>query len=193
VPNQKFELTNQKYIHFGIILHRIRALRDFSDVKAGSLGGWVEKSTNLSQEGSCWIYDNSMVYQDAIVMDAAQARNSCWIHNAARLRDNAIAKDSCIIQDHSDCFENCAISCTAFVSDTARLYGFACAYDSAGVYGKARCHGHVKIYQTAKISGTAELTGRFKARGNAKIFEGYYDSGCVESWSPYLVDAGLHG
>jgi NDP-sugar pyrophosphorylase family protein len=193
VPNQKFELTNQTYNHFGIWLHRIRALRDFGDVKAGSLGGWVEKSSNLSQEGNCWIYDVSMVYQEAAILDAAQVRGACWIHNAARLRDNAIAKDSCVIQDNADCFEDCVINGTAFISGSAQIYGNCSVADRAGVYGKARCHGHSKIYQDGHVFGIIELTGRVKVRGTAKLFEGFYDSGCYDAWSPFTVNAGLHG
>ena len=38
------------------ILHRIRAIRDFSNVKTGDLGGYIEKESNLSHDGNCWIY-----------------------------------------------------------------------------------------------------------------------------------------
>ena len=30
------------------------------DVHQGDLGGFVESERNLSQEGSCWIYDNAL-------------------------------------------------------------------------------------------------------------------------------------
>ena len=36
---KKFELTNDVIEIDGITLHRIKALKDFSDVKAGDLGG----------------------------------------------------------------------------------------------------------------------------------------------------------
>ena len=34
----------------GINLYRIEALKDFSDVKKGDIGGCIEKGENLSQE-----------------------------------------------------------------------------------------------------------------------------------------------
>ena len=40
-------------------LYVIIALKDFSDVKAGDVGGFVESEDNLSQVGDCWIYDNA--------------------------------------------------------------------------------------------------------------------------------------
>ena len=35
-------------------------------MKEGSTGGWIEKESNLDQDGSCWIYDDAKVYDDAI-------------------------------------------------------------------------------------------------------------------------------
>lgn len=32
-------------------LYRVQALRDFADVRAGDLGGYVEEEANLSHEG----------------------------------------------------------------------------------------------------------------------------------------------
>ena len=42
-------------------LWRIRACRDFGDVKKGDYGGLVESEDNLSQYGECWIYKGAVV------------------------------------------------------------------------------------------------------------------------------------
>ena len=63
--DKKYELTSGSIELDGSILHRIRALRNFSDVKAGDQGGWVKSEYNLSHTGSCWIYDDAKVYDDA--------------------------------------------------------------------------------------------------------------------------------
>lgn len=64
----KFELTEEFIVNnSGIILYRIKALKDFSDVKKGDLGGYVQQERNLSQFGNSWIYDNAWVYDDAKV------------------------------------------------------------------------------------------------------------------------------
>ena len=59
----KFELTEEFIVNnSGIILYRIKALKDFSDVKKGDFGGYVQQESNLSQFGNSWIYDNAWVF-----------------------------------------------------------------------------------------------------------------------------------
>jgi hypothetical protein len=48
-------------------LHRIIALKDFSHIKTGQLGGYVASKANLSQFGDAWVYDNAWVSGDARV------------------------------------------------------------------------------------------------------------------------------
>ena len=81
---KKFELTDEKKVskvydyesfsepaEYNHTLYRIKALRDFGDVKAGQLGGWVEKESNLSHEGNCFVYDDAEVWNDAKVTENA--------------------------------------------------------------------------------------------------------------------------
>lgn len=58
-------------------LYRIRALRDFGDVKAGDIGGYIEKESNLSQYGYAWVYGDAWV------------SGSAWVYGDARVSDNA--------------------------------------------------------------------------------------------------------
>ena len=69
---KKFELTTESITNVaGKKLFRIKALIDFGDVKAGEVGGYVEKEENVSQDGNAWVsgdarvYGNAMVYGDA--------------------------------------------------------------------------------------------------------------------------------
>ena len=63
---KKYELTEEKItLNENQTLYRIKALKDFGDVKAGDLGGFVESEKNLSQDGNCWISDDVKVYEDA--------------------------------------------------------------------------------------------------------------------------------
>src|ERR1700741_5273104 len=68
-------------------LFRIRALRDFGQVRAGQLGGYIEAERNLSHDGNAWIYDN------AVVRDEAQIDKDAEVHHFATVKDNA--KVSC--------------------------------------------------------------------------------------------------
>ncbi|WP_375611582.1 hypothetical protein [Bartonella sp. AA9NXGY] len=70
---KKYQLTNEiKQIKDRITkkitnLYRIKALKDFDDVKVGDLGGYIEKESNLSHDGNFWVYDNAWVYGNAKV------------------------------------------------------------------------------------------------------------------------------
>lgn len=64
---KEFELTEEFIINnSGIKLYRIKALKNFSDVKKGDLGGYVQKERNLSQFGDAQVYGNAQVYGDVI-------------------------------------------------------------------------------------------------------------------------------
>ena len=74
---KKFRLTDETIEYQGLTLHRIQALRDFTvhgmEVSAGEMGGYLEKESNLSQDGDAWVsgdarvYGNARVYGDARV------------------------------------------------------------------------------------------------------------------------------
>ena len=70
---KKYEITNESINFRGVKLFRIRALQDFRDVKAGDLGGYIEKEENLSQYDYCWVYGNARVYGNAMVYGNADA------------------------------------------------------------------------------------------------------------------------
>lgn len=81
---KKYELTEETKVVFGVILHRIRAIRDFSNVKAGSLGGFIEKEENLDHDSDAWVYGDAIVYGDARV----SCKNSIfWIPNIGSRSD----------------------------------------------------------------------------------------------------------
>ena len=70
-------------------LFRIKSLKDFREVKKGDLGGLVEGEHNLSQEGSCWIYDNAQVSGYAEVSDNAKVSGYAEVFGYAKVYDNA--------------------------------------------------------------------------------------------------------
>ncbi|WP_273788992.1 hypothetical protein [Bartonella sp. ML70XJBT] len=51
---KKYELTDETiWIYGNKLTYRIRALRDFAYIKAGTLGDFIEKERNLSHDGNC--------------------------------------------------------------------------------------------------------------------------------------------
>ena len=68
---KKYKLTNKSIIIDGRKLYRIEALIDFSDIKRGDKGGFIESEDNLSQLDDCWAAGNAKVYGNANVHENA--------------------------------------------------------------------------------------------------------------------------
>ena len=87
---KKFELTTEFITNaFGKKLFRIKALVEFGDVKAGELGGYVEKEGNVSQDGNAWVSGDARVYGNAWVSGDARVSGDAWVHGNARVCGNA--------------------------------------------------------------------------------------------------------
>ena len=54
----------------GHTLFRIECTQDFKEIKAGTLGGYIEKEENL--DGDAWVSGNAQVYGDAQVSGDAR-------------------------------------------------------------------------------------------------------------------------
>ena len=89
----KYELTDNTKTVNGVKLYQIQALKDFGNVKAGDLGGWIEKEKNLSQEGDCWVYDNAQVFGNAQVSDNARVSDNAWVYDNAQVFGDAEVSD----------------------------------------------------------------------------------------------------
>lgn len=64
----KYEILKDEFIEFNDRkLYRIKALKDFCDVKKGAVGGYIESEKNLSREGDAWVYGDARVSGNAQV------------------------------------------------------------------------------------------------------------------------------
>ena len=87
---KKYEFTGETKVVFGITLHRIRALVDIrAGVKAGAVGGWIEKEENLDQDGEAWVSGEARVYGKARVSGEAQVYGKAWVSGEARVSGEA--------------------------------------------------------------------------------------------------------
>ena len=80
---KKYELTNDTITANGKTLHRIKALKTFSNVEEGELGGYVEREDNLGQSGDAWLYGDAKVYGDARVYGNARVYGDAWVYGDA--------------------------------------------------------------------------------------------------------------
>ena len=127
--NKKYELTDETMEYTGCTLHRIKALKDFSDVKKGDLGGWVKSEENLSQEGDCWVYDEAKVFNWAHVCDNAT------IHNESTLSYHVTVEDNAKVSGDTFIYDNVKVSGSSIVDDSriadnAQVIGSAHVIDS---------------------------------------------------------------
>ena len=172
---KKFELTT-KISFNGRTLYRIRALKNFRNVKKGDLGGYVEKESNLSQTGDAWIYD------DAKAMDNAIVKNDATLHHNAEIYDNAIVSGSASVN------ENATLRDEATVSDKAILYGNVILVDEAKIYGKARLYDYVVAFSNAQIYDNARCCGSAKIEDDAQVFNDAIIDNAVISGSACVFD-----
>lgn len=148
---KKYEFSGEIKVVNGIMLHRIKALKDFGDVKKGDLGGWIEKESNLGQNGNCWIYDEACAYGNAS------------IHNNAKIYDNAQIYDEAMIYDQTVIYDN------ARIFNHARVFGLAKIIDNAKVYDCAYIHGDCIIGGNATISNWVDINDNICICNNAEI------------------------
>ena len=105
VTDVSFEVRHPWTNKFICRVYRIRALRDFGNVKKGDVGGYVESEQNLSHDGDCWVTD------DAIV------RGNARVSGNALVSDRAIVKDDAIVDGDSH------VTCLAEVQGDAHITG----------------------------------------------------------------------
>lgn len=146
----------------GVALYRIRALRDFGNVKAGELGGFIASERNLSHFGHCWIGDDARVYDGAVVSEDARVFGFACIDGHARVGDKAQVLGNARIRENGRVFRN------AIVFDDAIVAGHAQVRDNALVFGRAMLSGFVRVLGEAHVSGDARLSGGIVVDSAAK-------------------------
>ncbi len=126
-------------------LYSIRAVKSFSDVKKGDLGGFIEKEENLSQHGDAWIYDEAIVFGDAEVSGSAQIREKAEIYGNVAIYGNAIVSGNAEISGEARVCESARITGNAVVRDTALIAGNTVVSGDSRVLGDTRLLGNVRI------------------------------------------------
>lgn len=114
MSNKHFKLREDLSIElYGVKLFRIEATRDIErlSVKAGDLGGYVEKEVNL--RGNAWVSGNAHVYGNARVSGNAHVSGNALVHGNAHVYGNAWVCD------------NVCVRGDAQVYGDARVYGYA--------------------------------------------------------------------
>ena len=175
-------------------LYRIRALKDFGDVKAGDLGGYIESERNLSQEGDCWVYDKAKVTDEAkiygnakikgyvVISDNAEVFDNAKVYDYAEVSGNAKVYGNAQVEDSAKIYNKVEVFDNALIDKETTLYNKAKVYGNAKVTENAELHDEVQVYDNAKIDNArlydkaqvgdnAKVFGKAQVYGNAKVFE----------------------
>lgn len=158
---KKYRLTNESITIDGRKLYRIEAIKDFYYIKKGSVGGFIESEKNLSQAGSCWVFNDAMVYDRAKVYDDARIYNNAEVYDDARVFGNAE------------------------VYGDAEIYNNASVCGNANVFGDAEVFGYAEVYGDAIINGNARIIGDAKVANNSDyiVFKNWWSSGRYFTWT----------
>ena len=162
MENKKYEiLEDDTLLHNGFLLYRIRALKDFGDVKAGDLGGYIEKEFNLSQNDDCWIYDEAKVYDNARVWNHARIYDNVEVCGMAEVSGYAEIYDEVGVYDNAEVFGNAELHNRAIIAESTKVFGDTHVFDDAKVFGNAYVHSNAEIYGNVEICGDAVIKSNF--------------------------------
>lgn len=156
---KKYEFTGEMRVEpDGTVLHRIRALRDFGNVKAGEMGGWVESEKNLDQHGNAWVYENAVVCGDAMVYGDARVHGRAQICGYAHVSEHAEISGNACVHGYARVFGHACVLGNAEVYNRASVYGGAYIRGAASVFGKAMVYGDITVRGNARVSGSAAVS-----------------------------------
>ena len=124
-------------------------------MKKGDKGGFVEKESNLSHYGDCWICDNAKVYGNAIICDNARVYNNAEIYGNAEVYGYTMVKNN------------------------VKVYGDALICGDTLVYDNARICGNAVVYGKARICRDAIIT----SNSDYIVFKNWWSSGRYFTWT----------
>ena len=114
---------------------RIKAVKDFGTIKAGTLGGYIEKEANLSQTGNAWVGCDSSGC--AVVMGDAKVYGNALVTGGGRTESLGSAD---------------GYGGATLVAGSAEIYGNAKILKGSEIFGG-------KVYGNATFHGTEVYSG----------------------------------
>ena len=160
---KKYGFGESEYFpDIGKTLRRIISLKSFKGVKKGEIGGWIEKESNLSQEGEAWVYQNAKVFDNAVVTGNARIWCEAKVYGTARVSENVSVWGS------SEIYRNARVDSDVMILGAAK------------VYGDTHISGHAEISNNAEVYGCASIVGRSRIRDKAIVCGNSFISGDVE-------------
>ena len=117
-------------------------------LEKGELGGWIEKKSNLSQSGECWVHPNGIVCGDASVTGDAQVKGG-EMGERALLRDSSVLDGDAVLKGNCTVFGASRVEGESEVSGNANVRGI--------VVGKSKVSGNAKVLAYQDGDATVRL------------------------------------
>jgi hypothetical protein len=155
-----------------IKLYRIQALKTFTKpggynpvVHVGELGGYVESEDNLSQEGSCWLFDKARVKDGGKVLDDAIVYDKCLVSKNSIIRGGSVVGGHCFVTNQSVIIDsklegNVIVNGHSTIHSGAYLYG-EIGVDQSNIGGSVNLIGRISV-KKSRITAPLELSGDYE-------------------------------
>ena len=180
---KKYKFTEDTRIYNGRLLHRIVAIRDFSNIQAH-----IEKCGQVSDEAFVGVnaritdyasvYDDARVSGNALVGGRAIVCRKSMIDMGAVIDGNAYigGRARVLYSAHVTGFSH--VGGNAYVKDNAIIYE-GIILDQVVIEGNAHVAGSVKIDGNAHICGNAVIEGK----EDFIVFKNWWSSGRYFTWT----------
>lgn len=148
---------------------RIRALKDFGNVKTGDLGGLIDGEENLSQSDNCWITEQASVSEKARVQGNALVTGTAVVEGNAIITEHATVTGDVYVHDQAKICGNAEV--TGDLGDWPEgIYPTCEICDGALIDGDAKVT-NAYVSEKAHIGEQASITGDLETRKPARIGE----------------------
>lgn len=177
---KKYILTDETIEYCGHKLYRIKAIRSFSGVRKGSLGGWVESEDNLSQEDDCWIFDEAKVFRKAKVSGHVKVKDNACIYGNAVIFGYVVISGNAKVYGNVHIYGNVSISDYAKIFGSLSINGYACIRGDANIKLTNDYAVFENIWNTSNFTWTRSnnmwAANHFYGTGEELINKGYRSS-----------------
>ena len=119
---KKYKLTDESINVPRGTLYRIKALRSFSDVKSGDLGGFIASEKNLSHVDNCWVYEEACVYEEAKIFDNVRVSGSSHVFGNAYMSGKVNVSGTARIWGNVHIFNNVTICGDTYIGGSNFIY-----------------------------------------------------------------------
>lgn len=156
---KKYELTDNTIVYKGVVLHQIRSLQNFGNVKAGELGGFIESEDNLSHTGTCWVYNSAKVYGKIKLMGTSIVSDEAIVTGIVSVKE-CIITDNSMFNASGSITGRLVMSDDSYLSGNIYLTGQLTMADSSSIRGSIDCSGRITITDSSSIKDTLKCSGQ---------------------------------